>query len=147
MRPFRLMRLVRRNLAAHRRSNLLSRSRGISMSSAPGSWPPPGLQGVNVQGALKVHRRFADGTEAGQKARSVERPTCAVLLRVIQRRAVLISASVYPSRPRSVVDSSPWAHSLLAGNPDETAPWGGRLGEAASSKARTSYAWKPLQHK
>jgi len=104
MRPFRLMRLVRRNLAAHRRSNLLSRSRGISMSSAPGSWPPPGLQGVNVQGALKVHRRFADGTEAGQKARSVERPTCAVLLRVIQRRAVLISASVYPSRPRSVVD-------------------------------------------
>lgn len=35
MRPFRSMRLVRRNLAAHRRCNRLSRSRGISMTSAP----------------------------------------------------------------------------------------------------------------
>jgi hypothetical protein len=40
--------LVLKNLATHRRSNLLSRSRGISMTSTPGSWPSPGLQGLNA---------------------------------------------------------------------------------------------------
>src|SRR6185437_6151268 len=56
------------------------------------------------------------------------------LLRVIQRRAVLISASVYPSRLCSVVDSSPWAHSLLASTSTRLL-CGGRPSEAASSKA------------
>jgi hypothetical protein len=40
------------------------------MTSAPGSWSPPGLQGLNGQGASKVHRGFAEGVEAGQKAQS-----------------------------------------------------------------------------
>ena len=39
--PFRPIRLVPKNLATHRRSNLLSRSRGISMTTTPGSWPSP----------------------------------------------------------------------------------------------------------
>lgn len=41
------------NLAAHRRSNLLSRSRGMSITSAPG-WSSPRSQGHNARGPLKV---------------------------------------------------------------------------------------------
>jgi hypothetical protein len=31
------------------------------MNSTPGSWSPPGLQGLNAPSALKVHRRMLAG--------------------------------------------------------------------------------------
>ena len=63
--PFRPIPLVLKNLASHRRSNLLSRSIGISMTSTPGSWPSPGLQGLNARGALKVPRRMLAAPRRG----------------------------------------------------------------------------------
>lgn len=60
------MRLVRRNLAAHRRSNLLSRSRGISMTSALGSWSPryarPQRTG-RFKGPPQICRRSGGGSK------------------------------------------------------------------------------------
>jgi hypothetical protein len=61
--------LVLKNRAIHCRSNLLSRSRGISITSTPGSWPSPGLQGLNARGALKVPRRMLAAPRRGCSAR------------------------------------------------------------------------------
>src|SRR5260370_23747057 len=47
------------NLAAHRCSNLLSRSRGIMLiTKSSGSAVAPGLEGLNARGPLKVHPKW-----------------------------------------------------------------------------------------
>jgi hypothetical protein len=57
--PFKAMLFSRpEKLAAHRRSNLLSRSRGIShITKAPGLLSPP-VKGLNARGPLKVHPKY-----------------------------------------------------------------------------------------
>jgi hypothetical protein len=95
--PFKAKLLLARaaeNLAAHRCSHLLSRSRGILLvTKAPGSRAAPGLKAHYARGPLKVHpkwrleesamapRAVAGPSAIARKSRFVNRATLAALVR------------------------------------------------------------------
>jgi hypothetical protein len=67
------------------------------MTSAPGSWSPPGLQGLNARGALKVQRKNAHSANRSEVFPTVS--SCCSLV------------------PPVVADPSPLVCPLLAGTP------------------------------